>query len=799
MKKIILVTTILLCAVSCSTQKNTSKTENIPDSPKSYTAEKLTDIAYKKESVRLPDGLNQIYCFNSYNSGNDYFILGAGMTVPEFWKTDRDFQNFEKVEIPDFDIGISYNMDVAEDGTIVEFFADADYGDLPDPDPMAEDYNEAKYDAVAEYSFKINTYKDGKLLNSVTVGEFPETPDKSTIIEDIVSDNDLLIVSVNGTYYIFKTDGSYIGELSSEDGTVESVGHNKDGSLVCAVITGDDKLQIRPIAPDGTVEKSSVTYDFGESVQGITAGTGDYSMFIQSRSTIYGIREDSSAIEPLFSINYSGLGSDNIQGFVMGDDGRFSVIENKYSDFSVKIRTYTQCSREEYESIPHITVGAKYEDYQLKEYVDIFNESHDDMQVDIKLYENDYSGEQPDLKGDENFAKDMLDGNLPDVILLDDTSCNFGDVNLYKQNIICDLYDFIDNNDDFSRDSFIPNVIKGLEIDGGLYTLPNVFSLSMPYTAKEKFVKDIETWDFNSYMDIVENLPDGVGINYWKDPETFTDTKYSRRGCYNWCNWVDFENNTCDFQNDEFIRYLNYCNGADVIDVEPEPFDPDSWTDDDHNYHFKMQQTQYRDELALFNNVSLSSYAGYLQLTKGEFGGEPIRILGEIGNNNTPVTFEFGGANSYSITETSDKKDLAWKFVSSMISDEFYSEYKSGNGFFGFPITKSGLEIKAEFDSRPQNNKFDNNDEFTDYTGYLYPYGNGDNHSKIGYVDDEITETVNGLIEQAVPEKTGIYPGEDFYNIAYEEFDRFFNGQTTAQQCADAMQNRLSIYLSENN
>lgn len=800
MKKIILITTILLCTVSCSNQKNTSETESISESPKSYTAEKLTDIAYKKETVKLPDGLNQIYCFNPYNAGNDYFILGAGMTVPEFWKTDRNFQNYEKIDIPDFDIGVSYNIDVADNGTVIEFFADADYGDLPDPDPMAEDYNEAKYDAVAEYTFKVNTYKDGKLLTSVTVGEFPETPDKSTIIEDVSSDGDILIVCINGTYYVFRTDGSYIGELSSEDGTVESVGHNKDGSLVCAVITEDDKLQIRPIAPDGKTEKSNVTYDFWESVQGITTGTGDYSMFIRSRSTIYGIREDSSAIEPLFSINYSGLGSDNIQGFVMGNDGRFSVIENKYSDFSVKMRTYTQCSREEYESIPHITVGAKYEDYQLKEYIDIFNESHDDMQVDIKLYENDYSGEQPDLKGDENFAKDMLDGNLPDVILMEDTSCNFGSANLYKQNIICDLYGFIDSDENLSRESFVPNVIKGLEIDGGLYALPNVFSLSMPYTAKEKFVGDIETWDFNSYMNIVENLPDGMGISWWENStDGVYDTKYQRMGCYNWSNWADFENNTCNFMNDEFIRYLNYCNGADVIDVEPETVDdfPESPSDEEGDYLFKMQQRQFIDDLALFNNVSLSSYAGYLYTTEGEFGGEPVRILGEIGNNNTPVTLEFGGVNPYSITETSDKKDLAWKFVSSMISDEFYSEYKSGNGFFGFPITKSGLEIKAEFDKRPQDNQYD--EGFEDYTGYIYYYGDGEKPSKLGYVDDKITETVNGLIEQAVPEKAGIYPGEDFYNIAYEEFDRFFNGQTSAQQCAEAMQNRLSIYLSENN
>lgn len=801
-KTIIMITAVLLCAgtVSCSKAKEKPK-ENM-ESPKSYTAEKLSDIAYKKEAVKLPDGLNQIYCFNSYNSGNDYFILGAGLTIPEFWQTDRKLQDFKKIEIPDFDIGVSYNIDVAENGDIIEFFVDADYGDLPDPDPTAEDYNEAEYDAVAEYSFRINVYsKDGGLLDSVPVGEFPETPDKYFIIGYTVSDGNTLIVNINGTYHIFRIDGSYIGELSADDGeTIEAIGHNKDGSLVCAVSTDDDKMQIRQINNDGSLEKSSVTYDFNESIQGnITTGTGDYSMFIRSRSTIYGIRFDSSAIEPLFSINYSGLGSDNIQGFVMGDDGRFSVIENNYSDFSVKMRTYTQCSREEYESIPHITVGARYEDYSLKDYVISFNDSHDDMQIDIKLYENDYNGEQENLIGDETFAKDMLAGNIPDVLLMDDMSGNFGSANLYKQGALCDLYSFIDSDENFSRDSFIPNVMKALEIDSGLYVLPNVFSLELGYTAKEKFVKDIETWDFSSYMDIVENLPDGVGIEWWENAEnTEYDTKYRRLSCYDWCNWADFENNTCNFNNDEFIRYLNYCNGADVIDVDPETYDPDNWTpptDEESAYNFKMQQRQFIDDLAIFNRASLCSYNGFLYLTQGEFGGEPIRILGKIGNHNTPVTFDFGGIEGYSITTTSDKQDLAWSFLSGMISDEYYKNYKSGNGFFGFPITKSGIEIKAEFDKLPQNNQYEKG--FEDYTGYLYSYGVGNKPSKIGYVDDDIIAAVNGLIEKAVPQKSGIYPAQDFYNIAYEEFDRFFNGQTTAQQCAETMQSRLSIYLSE--
>ena len=211
-------------------------------------------------------------------------------------------------------------------------------------------------------------------------------------------------------------------------------------------------------------------------------------MFIRSRSTIYGIREDSSAIEPLFSINYSGLGSDNIQGFVMGDDGRFTVIESKYSDFSVKMRTYTQCSREEYENIPRITVGCLYEDYSLKDYITAFNENHYDMQADMKVYITDSGTDESYKKGWDTFSKDMLAGDIPDVLLMDDTSGNFGDSNLYKQGALCDLYGFIDSDENLSRESFIPNVIQNLEIDSGLYVLPNVFSLDIGYVAKEKFV-----------------------------------------------------------------------------------------------------------------------------------------------------------------------------------------------------------------------------------------------------------------------------------------------------------------------
>ena len=126
----------------------------------------------------------------------------------------------------------------------------------------------------------------------------------------------------------------------------------------------------------------------------------------------------------------------------------------------------------------------------------------------------------------------------------------------------------------------------------------------------------------------------------------------------------------------------------------------------------------------------------------------------------------------------------------------------------GFPATKSGLQLVREKAFEPEDNSTVKG--YEDYTGYLYNTAymdeNGDyKYVDIGYVTDELIAEVDSYIDKAVISKNnnvlqGI--GEEqvitIDTIYNEEFDRMINGEITPEECAYTLQNRLSIYLSEN-
>lgn len=152
-------------------------------SAQTYTAEKLSNAAYKQEKLDLPEKAQMIYLNLPFNGGNSRFLLGAADVSPAFWVADRDFTKFERVEFEDFDIGVQYNIAVSGAGEVAELFVYADYGDLPAPDPSSPDYDAALYEEVAEYSLHIRRYSiDGKLLADAEVADYDGELGRTTSI-----------------------------------------------------------------------------------------------------------------------------------------------------------------------------------------------------------------------------------------------------------------------------------------------------------------------------------------------------------------------------------------------------------------------------------------------------------------------------------------------------------------------------------------------------------------------------------------------------------------------------------------
>ncbi|MDE5855391.1 MAG: hypothetical protein K2H19_10085 [Ruminococcus sp.] len=970
MKKIISLSVafaLLLTAVSCSNGTDKFKNQKIQQN---YTAEKLSNIAaYRKENIMLPSEMRQIYTFMPYNNSNEYLLLGTGTKTPEFWKVNDDFTEFETVEFPEFDIGKTYDLDASNDGTVTLFVNHVDYGDLP---PISlyeypEDYDEAKYDAVAEYKFMIKTFNmNGELISSADVTGYGGIAEKSSMINGVSTDGNIVIVGLSGTSEIFNTDGTYIGELTTDEGDIDTIGKDKDGKLICTVAYKEnetDKLKICYINPDGTLsDYNNTTYDFLETPQGIQQGTGDYSLFLYSRSTIFGIRSDNAEIVPLLNINVSGTSSDSIKGFMLMSDDNIALMSNNYKEYSVNFKKYIPRTAEEMEGIPVLTYGvcsgAEQEQYYTSDINDWNDEGHDFM-LELKFYTINWNDES--IVFDE-IQQDALSGNLPDIMKTDNGS--FGELNLAEKGAFYDLYEFMDNDKTFTRDYFVPNVLKCLETDGKLYSLPNRFMVELGDMAKTKFVGSAEDWSLEKYVDVTVNPPIDIEIDY--------DSKQRRFDMISFTDWIDMKTATCNYTDETFIKFLNWCNEADALEsVYPTFEEYENMSDEESEANYIEQQRRYIDDKAIFTGHSLMSYENYVRDTRGEFGGEPITYLEEptisswdelsisadseykefaweyiksrctdefytIGMsdnsftgpfpitktglkyyenferthytddskqrrfdmisftdwidmktatcNYTDETFikflnwcneadalesvyptfeeyenmsdeeseanyieqqrryiddkaiftghslmsyenyvrdtrgEFGGEpityleeptisswDELSISADSEYKEFAWEYIKSRCTDEFYTIGMSDNSFTGpFPITKTGLKYYENFERTHYTDytKYDetkDDPKWKDYKGIVYQLSSSIYHDAIqcGEITDEDVAIVNEFITNAKPKKQYLQFTEEYYNIINEETDRFFNGGYTAEQCADAIQSRVSIYLSE--
>ncbi len=771
----------ILCALMLITVSCAEKPQEI----KSYTAEKLSDVVnYKKNSMKVPENCNQIWSFMPYNKGEDYLLLGSGLRIPEFWHTG-DFENYEIVEFPEFDIGKSYDLDTADDGTLVSFVNHADYGDL---EPIGlyeypEGYDEELYDANAEYSFMIKTYKDGALVSSADVTDFGVTPEKETTINGVYSDGKTVIAIISGTFEMFTVGGEYIGELSSDTGDIDAIGKNKDGKLICSVAYKEgeaDKLKICLINPDGTLsDYNSAVYDFAETPQGIQQGAGDYDFFLWSRSTLFGIKSDGEIVS-LFNINVSGFTSNMVQGFVLTENGNTSAIYNDNASWTVNFKEYIPRTQEEMDSIPVLTFGTVGGgDFTLTNFVNPWNDEGHEFIFEYKDYE--VKIDEKGVVDMSELREDMLSGNLPDIMILD----NDYDVNLAGNGALCDLYEFIDNDDEISRETFVPNVLECLETDGKLYSLPDRFYLDVGEVAKTKFVGDGSDWNFDKYVDMTINPPVDVEIQY--------DSKNARLREISYTDWLDRTNATCHYDDGNFVKYLEWCNIPEEIDVEYPDWSERS--EEEKSADYVRQQRRYIDDKAIFNTFSWLSYTGYVRDTRGEFGGEEITYL------ETPKLI---GSNNIAVTSASEHKELAWEYIKSRISDENYEMPE--NGFEApFPITKTGLKYYENYE-RTHYTDFSQYDEITDpewrnYKGVTYQLDNciyGDTVMKLGEITDEDVKAVNDLIARAEPsDEVYLTLDEDYYTIIEEEIQKFFHGEITAEECAEHIQNRVSIYLAE--
>ena len=786
-------TVIAGAAVSCS------KKDNASEGGKTKDAAQLMAGAYKTEQIDCdivnPTSIARI-------SDDKIVITGYDeeKNAPTLYLTDNGFSEFNevKMEIPEAegDVEVRYDNCVAPDGEIMVFATFTDYGDGEKPDFDSPDFNPDEFDFEEYYSNVSYSYKlyvvdiDGKVKSSADVTGLEEFQDDESGSLNIGRASAIgggkMIATAWGEMedynIIINSDGKVDGELDlGNSNYIDSFTAIDDDTIaVCGYFGGKEYVKYLDA---GTLKETGEQIDLSEAglegqMGSVFKGTGDYKLYINGSSGLFGITEDGKSTEIVNWLD-SDLGDGGIQSLLILDDGDFVVCYNDYSggDYGNSGSTLyklTKRDASEMENTKVITVGVLYDDWAVKEKISAYNKKNDDVRfkmVDYSKYDN-YEEETGKTlsSGADQLKKDIVSGNAPDMIV----SYNGAIISsLYNKGLFVDLYEYMDKDSDINKDDIMPNVLNACEIDGKLLSIAPSFNVST-MIAKKKFI-DKENWSPDDLIEAYENLPDGMRLTALDCKEQMLSFMM---GVLNNC--IDYQKGTCNFDTPETRKLLAF------VDQFPSSEDLVDWEDQSAMQEM-FSEDNFKEDKVLVQELYISDFREYTREIKGRYKGDDIVFVGN------PTTDGRGAVltldKHFAILSNAEDKEVCWNFIKEFLlpaEDGEESMYS-----YGFPSLKSEFDKLADESMEKPKYKDENGKEVEEDLTYY----TSSKEIKVDPLTKEERDFIVDYIESADNVSADFDP--EVESILEEEIMAYIGGEKTADEVIDLIQSRVSILVSE--
>ncbi|MDE5577854.1 MAG: extracellular solute-binding protein [Oscillospiraceae bacterium] len=347
----------------------------------------------------------------------------------------------------------------------------------------------------------------------------------------------------------------------------------------------------------------------------------------------------------------------------------------------------------------------------------------------------------------EKLLLEIMSGRQPDLLYKSEV-CNWVDSSpLYGKGLLCDLNEFIDENG--LRDRYVQSVLEAMEVDGKLYEMPYDFMFVASMVRAKDWGDDKDT----SFEHIIEksrelgfSAPVDISIHFY-DAESFTP--------YVCDNFIDYGSGTCSFESEEFKEYMTF--RKQCIDAALRIAPDGNFYDMFHNGDALMMSTSYT---GLWNFEYLTT----------EYVGEEVKFVGLPSGKENSVTVL--PVLSFSVFKGSEE---AYDFIDYATS---YEAYKDENTFTTkgvcLPTNEEVLRYMAE----------------QYYDGTFSMYDSFDENAREAFIREtyRVIRSINGAenrFDSAVND------------ILNEETADYFDGSKTLEEVCGNIQNRVSLYLSE--
>ena len=541
-------------------------------------------------------------------------------------------------------------------------------------------------------------------------------------------------------------------------------------------------------------------YELGSSINTIYNGSGDYLCYSSSDTGIVGVRADNLQTESVLNLLNLGIDNSNINFMAVNDDGSFVTVGYDYSGMTARstLSLITPIDSSEVKEKKVLTLGCFYIDWNIRSQIAEFNKTNEDYTIYATSYSesNDTSDYTAALT---KFNNEILAGNVPDILLI---SSGMPYNSYASKGLFADLYEFMDKDDVYNRDAFMPNVLKAMEKDGKLYEITPSFTVQT-YAAKKSLVGDATSLTMDQANQILATMPEGATLT--SDSQTMTASNFLSTAI-TFSNFVDYTNATCNFDSPEFKAIL------ETAKKYPAEIDYDALYNDNPNYWME-QETACRENRALLYSVYFNDFSIYTN-TRDAYFGEDISFVGFPGSGASNATGSVISTGSeIAVSSKSKYKDGAWEFIK-LVLDNAVGEQDSGNygvaitsdasvaeaadeavkritsQYYGLPVVKSQLQALGQQATIPQT--------YTDTDGTVQQVDNtyyvGNTEVKVNLITQD---EVNMLIDYFSTVDTIARYDESLTDIINEEANAYFKGTKSVDEAASLIQSRASIYLSE--
>jgi len=763
-------------AVSCGGKKTTESSAAKELLQNSYKAEPLecsqkfsyvSDIAYSPESKKV---------YVAATKENE--------KVSKLFVTDLDFAEFKEV-----DLGIAENTEsffhtvAGADGSAYVVAAINDYGDFEVPDYDDPDFDYEKFDFEAMDEARTTTYKfchvggDGNIIAESNIENIEDHAGSDSYFDSFLpfgKDKFLLTFSgENSKGIAVDADGKIIDDVDIGGfNWIMGGSETADGKTVlCGYTVKGIKLKYmdtEALKPDGNeIDLSDNTVN---NIMSIIKGSGDYIIYADTDSGLYGVKADGSCTE---IINWTDSDVTNNYGrcVIPLENGEFIIYNSEDSEFS----RLTKRDSSEFENTKVITLAMLFDDGTVSESVKKFNKSHDDIRIKTVNYDkyNEYDEEAGKLTNSaaKQLKMDIVAGKAPDMVISYGNSIQ---LSLASKGVFADMGTFLDSDSDLSRDDLMPNVLSACEVNGKLLSLPATFNIET-MAVKKKFF-DKENWTFGELKDTYEKMPEDTELT---EMTTRAGAFYTLRNALGNC--IDYDKGTCNFNTDEFKEILEFCTQFKDDDELMDWYNTAS--EEEISDYFQDSQTKYKDEKALIYDLYLSDFRDYKLAKQGMFDDD-ITLVG------VPTADGKGGklslSNTYSILESSSSKQECWEFIKGAFKEESYE-----NNSYGFPALKSAFDKKVENAEKPRTYTDEDGEEHVIDDSF---YING-KEIKIDPLTADEKDYIVNYIKNV--DSTELVFTDEIDEIITDCIQAYFKKEKSVDETAELINSKVSILLSE--